>query len=102
MSDAVDREQEALRLIAENEDLLNALEHVIKERDHLEEKAKAWDDLEALVNLCRDSEFGLSVDQYSQEPNQVTIDKGEIDCYFYSSDLKVSVSNALKSIKGES
>jgi len=109
----VDDAQEIIRLkqeVRELKDEVRELEFNMGENHlsyqtqiiNLTKRAKAWDDLEALVNLCRDSEFGLSVDQYSQEPNKLVIDKGEIDCYFYSSDLKVSVSNALESIRGES
>ena len=88
MSDAVDVEQELIRLKQENREL--------------KEKAKAWDDLEALVNICREKEYSLYVDEMSQNPNQITIDTGHSNLFFYSSDLKVSISNALTSIRGES
>ena len=81
MSDAVDVEQELIRL-----------------KDDLRAKAKAWDDLEALVagNTCY-VEIGnnsLSVERFYVDDPYIR--------YEDVTDLKEAVSSAIESIKGES
>ncbi len=101
MSDAVDKEQadikrndENLALIDEVRELKDALEYTTDAM----QKARAWDDLEALVkeacylSICEDFEITSSLDFFTS-----------YDClYLGGSDLKEAVSNALESIKGES
>lgn len=105
MSDAVDVEQERLALIDEVRELkadwsanletkkalMFSLEHVIKERDKLEEKAKAWDDLEAFMDKEGSIEISINISG-----------RIFIDDFNMGETLKESISNALKSIKGES
>jgi hypothetical protein len=81
MSDAVDVEQELIRL-----------------KDDLRAKAKAWDDLEALVagNTCY-VEIGnnsLSVERFYVDDPYIR--------YEDVTDLKEAVSSAIESIRGES
>ena len=84
MSDAVDVEQELIRLKDENREL--------------KEKAKAWDNLEALVagNTCY-VEIGnnsLSVERFYVDDPYIR--------YEDVTDLKEAVSSAIESIRGES
>ena len=84
MSDAVDVEQELIRLKQENREL--------------KEKAKAWDNLEALVagNTCY-VEIGnnsLSVERFYVDDPYIR--------YEDVTDLKEAVSSAIESIRGES
>lgn len=101
MSDAVDMEQELIRLKDESRQIQIDYYKLMKVNIELDKKAKAWDDLEALVNICREKEYSLYVDEMSQTPNQITIDTGHSNKAFYSCDLKESVSNALESMRGE-
>ena len=84
MSDAVDVEQELIRLKDENREL--------------KEKAKAWDNLEALVaGNTRYVEIGnnsLSIERFYVDDPYIR--------YEDVTDLKEAVSSAIESIRGES
>jgi len=112
LNERIDYEQEIIRLKDLNGELKEALAletaksttrglFIASEARENNDKAKAWDDFEELVNYCNQEEFSLYVDETAQNPNQITIDTGHRNVFFYSSDLKDSVSNALKSIKGD-
>ncbi len=81
MSDAVDVEQELIRL-----------------KDDLRAKAKAWDDLEALVagNTCY-----VEIGNNSLSVKRFYVDDPYIR-YEDVTDLKEAVSSAIESIRGES
>ena len=84
MSDAVDVEQELIRLKQENREL--------------KEKAKAWDNLEALVagntRYVEISNNSLSVERFYVDDPYIR--------YEDVTDLKEAISSAIESIRGES
>jgi hypothetical protein len=79
MSDAVDREQELIRL-----------------KDDLRAKAKAWDDLEALMS----SDKGPLLIGYSEYNGQSLVKYNGV--FYGCNTITEGVSNALESIRGES
>ena len=84
ISQLVDPEQEVLRLKDENREL--------------KEKAKAWDDLEALVKECDSDRFDFRINLH----NISITHYGDTLTHFGDFFSKKAVSNALESIRGES
>ena len=66
----------------------------------LKEKAKAWDDLEALVNGCDKQYREISIENDCLQVSGSDIYE-TFRCDFNKETLKEAVSNALESIKGE-
>ena len=103
MSRMVDHEQEVLRLKGELnyanntiEGYREATELIAVSHEGFKEKAKAWDDLEALLKSDNDM-VSLGFAKYEGEPLV------KYNGVFYGcSTIAEGVSNALESIKGES
>ena len=88
MSDAVNVEQERLALIDEVSKLQDLVIDNIATILSYKEKAKAWDDLEAVMNTSKGIEINMEGDHYY------------IDNLLMGKDLKIAISHELESIKG--
>ena len=103
LKDEIGELKEANALLARSRDRWrDSKERLTNDIGGIEEKAKAWDDLEALIDECKDK----------NKCEFIEIDKGEIrvlstcwngaDYVFEGEFNKEAVSNALESIRGES
>ncbi len=105
MRDAVDREQEIIRLKGEESRLCDLIAEVrgqlcaanlliIKQKS----KAKAWDDLEEIMN----KNYRIGFDKQGEITTAYLLSSLDVNHEYTGSSLTEAVSNALESIKGES
>ena len=108
MSDAVDAVQLALKRNDERLALIDEVRELKQEAldlkvviRHIEDEAKAWDDLEALVKETK-SGIVLHPNQDDYWHRFIVGDAGNVPLFSSKEFSKEAVSNALESIKGES